>query len=346
MRKYYLFIFILTINTFALIVNYEDSENLESAMKHCPSHAQNRDIIDREKAVKFYLSYLAEYPDTINRPKVLCRIGMLYAQYENKEKGLSRDFEAARDYFKKAIAVDPDFICYETIVARTNLASIAETREKRFEDTLETCKWLESISDGLIKDSIKKEASFQKPEYVFEDSITDKQKQEIINNGKLTATEMPQHKSQIDRDVKELKSTINTIKKSTETNLLYGALSTSVPEASLKRIINTLKGAEITQRASQELGKLMNSDLYLPDYTNHDQNIERNTIEDFGTKQVQREQYDDFSNKEISKNQEQVSSLKANGSVDTKESWASLLWVILGVISILGITIFFFLKKQ
>ncbi|MCD6394881.1 MAG: hypothetical protein J7M40_15430 [Planctomycetes bacterium] len=151
MRKYFIFLFIVTANTFGLIRNYENSENLKNAMIYCPSYARDKDLVDRDKAVRFYKAYLEEYPESINRAKVLSRIGMNYAQYEDEEKGVSRNYDIARDYFRKAIEADPDFVCYETIVARTNLASIAERGDKRFSERLNACKWLDSCSDDYIR---------------------------------------------------------------------------------------------------------------------------------------------------------------------------------------------------
>ena len=270
MSKYFFFLFILTANTFGLIRNYENSENLKNAMIYCPSYARDKDLVDRDKAVSFYKAYLEEYPHSINRAKVLSRIGMNYAQYEDEEKGVSRNYDIARDYFRKSIEVDPDFVCYETIVARTNLASIAERGDKRFSERLKVCKWLESVSDDQIRSSVKKEIKLQGSQHNYVDAM-EEQKQEMME--KLNAIKSSRANSNIERSVKEVRSTLSVIKKSAETNLLYGAFSTTVPEASLRRIIVELHGTEIAERAAQELVKLMDldSELYLPDLPDMEQ---------------------------------------------------------------------------
>ena len=265
MSKYFslfFFLFILTANTFGLIRNYENSENLENAKIYCPSYAPDKDLVDRDKATSFYKAYLKEYPDSINRSKVLSRIGMNYAQYENKSKGVSRNFDIASDYFKEAIKADPDFVCYETIVARTNLASIAKPGDEQFSERLKVCKWLESISDDQIESSARREIELQMPVRTFY-HVTEEQKQELAE--KFDATESSLAKWELEISVKKLRSTVTAIKKSAETNLLSSVFSTSAPGASLERITIELPGTEVAERAAQELEKIMAGDLYLPE---------------------------------------------------------------------------------
>jgi tetratricopeptide (TPR) repeat protein len=96
----------------ASIKNHEESELLEKAFQHCPTASQERSFVDREKATEYYLQYIEEYPDSLNKAKVLSRIGMYYAQYRGED--VEPDYSIARKFLKQAIEADPDFVCHET----------------------------------------------------------------------------------------------------------------------------------------------------------------------------------------------------------------------------------------
>ena len=241
------------------IRNYEDSRHLRLAKKHCPTFADDRELVDRDKAIQHYLAYLREYPDTFNRPKVLTQIGCLYAQYRDPESGVETNYEKAKPYFKKAIEAAPELVCWDTIIARTNLASLTERGAPRVEARIKAYKWIHTRTAQQIRDSVQAEMeqgggiTWHWPPGLSEAA---KQEAKRALRGGVREMHRKTQQRQIEHRVSTLQEQIEAVKGVQATNMVADAAGSETPVFCLSKIVKELPGTGAAKKARKKLREI------------------------------------------------------------------------------------------
>lgn len=223
-------------NGYALIINYDQSKHLEKAQEMTSAPAWKVPF-DRDKAIAAYLAFVKEYPKSINVSKVYAVVGIMYLSYHDEKRGIKPDLALAEKYLNAAIEADPEFICQETVYARTNLASMPDDLETRMRKRIEVYKWMKNIPQKWYEDSARREAENHSVLIINADTNTRKELKykdhpELLND--------PKTKQSFDRLLKELNETNHQIvigtNKSTGINLVNDAAYSKNPELALDEV--------------------------------------------------------------------------------------------------------------
>lgn len=136
------------------LINYENDPNLAKAMEH-DGETNKSDPVksDRKKAEYYYLRYLEKAKDPVQRARVYCQLGSMYAVSYNREKGERIDRDKARQYYRKVMELVPERIDPAIIETRSMLVSL--NHEPGFETLkarVEFYKWLDGFDEEKIKE--------------------------------------------------------------------------------------------------------------------------------------------------------------------------------------------------
>lgn len=132
------------------IVNFENSESLEKALRADPAYAPDRAAASRAVAESAYLEYLKTAKDSGQRAKVYFNLCHMFCAGARTSRDEPKDLRKAREYCKAVLKECPDGVCKETLWARTMLASLAPTMEQRVELEIEAYKFLKKIDKDYL----------------------------------------------------------------------------------------------------------------------------------------------------------------------------------------------------
>jgi len=252
-REMYLFIAALLLCRAGgtAIYNLEHSPTLEEAKRVCPFSEKDPALHDRDKAARLYLEYLDENPDTVNKSAVLAHVGLLYLYAIDDDKEVYRDVEKAREYLRQAVEAAPDYICKNTILARTNLACMYPAGLERMRARIETYKWLMDLTDEQIRESARREAAYASVEIHDLDANTVERKP-IYGDPE----HMPEIDSAIEREAVRTRKFATTFAEETGVNLVYDALGSELPEAALAEAAKELEGYPVDALVREKLSEL------------------------------------------------------------------------------------------
>jgi len=133
--------------------NYDNHPDLAKAMEFdAETNGCDMKKADRSKAVHYYLRYLENEENSFQRARVYCQLGAMYAVSFNQEKGEKRDYDKAREYYKKVLELEPERIGRPTMVARSMLIALDNPIGiKRIKARMIFYRWLSSLDDEKIK---------------------------------------------------------------------------------------------------------------------------------------------------------------------------------------------------
>jgi len=132
--------------------NYDNHPDLAKAMEFDgETNGCDRKKADRSKAVYHYLRYLEDEENSFQRARVYCQLGAMYAVSFNEEKGEKKDYDKAREYYKKVLELEPERIARPTIVARSMLVAFDNPIGfERVKAAMDFYEWLHSFDDKKI----------------------------------------------------------------------------------------------------------------------------------------------------------------------------------------------------
>jgi len=210
-----------------VIRNFRNDPTLAKAFRYDLSMLEDKSQADHELAERHYLAYLERETESWQRARVYVQLGVLFAVGYDVSVGESPDYERACRYFEKALQEEPNRIGWETLQARTMLASMHESREDRLRADMAVYAFLHTLDERALRERW------------------------------LPATPEELEQGPPDRQVEWMLNTVESLKSTTAYNMvaLAGSRLTPNREQWLRELIERFPGTEAADLAQKALAK-------------------------------------------------------------------------------------------
>ena len=147
-------VFVTCPKTAFAIVNYYNDPDLAKAMEFdMELNGGDREKADRGQAEHYYLRYLENAKESFQQARVYCQLGALYATAYNPQKGEKDDDRKALDYYRKALAIEPNRIDVCMIRARSMVADLGYPFGfEKLKARMELYQWLGGLNEQKLKE--------------------------------------------------------------------------------------------------------------------------------------------------------------------------------------------------
>lgn len=232
--------------------NPTDDPNLEQALRFFA------DAESRVNAEAAFNRYLERETDAAQRARAYFRLGYMFAAGSRSGRAEKMDQAKAEEYYRKAIEAVPNGLSIETVLARTQSASIGEDADERFRRRVENYRWLRSIDHSSIASNVLLNPS----EKIGGVTVGEWDGESVEVDGRVRA-QLSVRRVTVDpkvtreRRVRDIAGLLEDVELTTAGNLATGASESSAPERNLNLLVREFPGtpAEASaRRAFRRLG--------------------------------------------------------------------------------------------
>lgn len=224
--------------------------------RSAPFHSTEEDL-NRAEAVRLYEQFANETElEAWREATVIAHIGLIYMMgTDQPDAGFHRDWDTAKEYYDRAVEIEPDHINNELYWARTHGTAATRDPEEQLDKIIELYSWISEMSEERLLESAQRQMSEEPPHEVFIDVGTGERQIRYFTEEEIAAWEertgRPYPGTAKEYVANIEKKNEGMLNNSAQQNVI---LASGVP-GGLQRIIEELPGTPIAQLARAALGK-------------------------------------------------------------------------------------------